>query len=495
MVNEPQTDDSASLSSNLHDNLEVIRQRLGNSSDIISRILEHDQGKIGILYIDGLTDSKTINDFILKSMLEQHFTIQQKLYNPQLLFNTIQNYGLAIGELNTYTQIQDVVQGMLEGNTAMIVDGFAQAMVSSTQGGDKRAVTEPSSQGTVRGPKDSFTESLTTNMTLVRRRIKSGKLQFEAIKLGTHTNTDIRIAYMRDIASEQIVQDIRSRLQHIEVDSVLESGYLEEYLNDHPYSPFPLMYNTERPDTIAGNLLEGRVAIFVDGTPHVLIAPVTFFQFLQSPEDYYQRFDFSSILRVIRFTSFFLSLLTPALFVASTTFHHAMIPTALLISFAAQTETVPFPTVVQAFLLIAALEILYEAGIRMPKAIGSAISFVGALVMGEAAVQAGFVSASMVIVISLTAITSFAIPSFELAITARLLRPLFLVLGASFGFLGIFLGIFCMVGHMSHLSSFGYPYLSSVAPNVIRDHKDVVFRFPLWSFRTRPVGITKNRRK
>ncbi|WP_339318801.1 spore germination protein [Paenibacillus sp. FSL R10-2734] len=495
-MNGLQRENHEELLIHLDQNMQAIQNRLGYSSDIVTRYIEHDQGQIAIVYLDGLTDSKTINDFILKSIMEQRgFDPHQSSMPPQSLFRMIQNYGIAIGNLQVYTHIQDVVGEILGGNTAILVNGYSQALVSSTQGGDKRAVSEPTSQATVRGPKDSFTESLVTNLTLVRRRIKSESLHFESLKLGEHTKTEIRVAYMRDIAEESMVQDIRMRLQQIELDGVLESGYLEEYLIDHPYSPFPLIYNTERPDTVAGSLLDGRVAIFVDGTPHVLIAPVSFFQFIQSAEDYYQRFYFSSILRMLRLVSFLMSFLTPALYVAAITFHHAMIPTPLIISFASQSENVPFPAIIQAFILIAALEILYEAGIRMPKVIGSAISIVGALVMGEAAVQAGFVASSMVIVISMTAITTFALPSYNLGITARLFRVVFLVLGATFGFFGVLLGLFCVVGHMSHLSSFGYPYLTSYAPNVPEDHKDAIFRAPLWKFRTRPVGLAQNRRK
>ncbi|WP_229106879.1 spore germination protein [Paenibacillus sp. 1001270B_150601_E10] len=494
-MNQNQLIEHTHLVKKLDTNLQMIKKKLGGSSDIVYRVLEHDKCMIGIVYIDGLVDYKIINDSIIKSLMDYPYIRKEDSNLPYHLFHSIKNYGLATGNVNTNSKLQDVIQGILEGNTIIMVNGFAHALVTNTQGGDKRAVTEPSSQGTVRGPKDSFTESITTNLTLVRRRIKSEELLFEQCKLGTHTKTDIRIAYMRNIANEKVVQDITRKLQEIEIDGVLESGYLEEYLNDNRYSPFPVMYNTERPDTVAGCLLEGRIAIFVDGTPHVLIAPVSFFSFIQSPEDYYQRFDIATALRIVRLVSFFLSILTPALYVAVSTFHHAMIPTPLIISFASQSENVPFPTVVQALILLAALEILFEAGIRLPKVVGSAISIVGALVMGEAAARAGFVSAPMVIIVSVTAIATFAIPSFNLAIVARLLRFFFLLLGASFGFFGILLGLFCLVAHMGHLQSFGYPYLASYAPNVPEDHKDVIFRFPLRKFRTRPSGITQNRRK
>jgi spore germination protein KA len=263
-------------------------------------------------------------------------------------------------------------------------------------------------------------------------------------------------------------------------------------IQDETFTPFPTIYNTERPDAACAALLEGRIVIMVDGTPFVLIAPAVFVQFFQSSEDYYQRADISTSLRFLRFFSFFLALLTPSVYIAVTTFHQEMIPTDLLISLAAQREGVPFPAVVEAIVMEITFEILREAGVRMPRAVGSAISIVGALVLGQSAVEAGIVSASMVIIVSLTAISSFVCPSFNMAISIRLLRFLFMIAAATFGLFGISIGIIIMVAHLASLRSFGVPYLSPMAPFIPAVQKDVLVRAPIWAMFTRPRFISQS---
>ncbi|MED4797818.1 spore germination protein, partial [Priestia megaterium] len=266
------------------------------------------------------------------------------------------------------------------------------------------------SQTVVRGPRDSFTETLRTNTALIRRRIKSPKLWIESQQIGEFTKTDIALVYIDGIADEQVIQEVKERLSKIDIDGILESGYIEELIQDEDYTPFPTMHNTERPDSVAAGLLEGRIAILVDGTPFVLMVPALFIQFFQAAEDYYQRADISTLIRLMRYMAFFLALLTPSAYIALTTFHQEMLPFALLISIAAQREGVPFPAIIEAFIMEITFEILREAGVRLPRAVGSAISIVGALVLGEAAVQAGLVSPAMVIVVSITAISNFVSP-------------------------------------------------------------------------------------
>jgi spore germination protein KA len=266
----------------------------------------------------------------------------------------------------------------------------------------------------------------------------------------------------------------------------LESGYIEELIEDNSYSPFPQLVNTERPDVAAANLLEGRVVILVDGTPFVLIAPISFFSLLQSPEDYYQRYMISSIIRILRFVFMVLSLLLPSLYVAVLTYHQEMVPTALLISVASSRESVPFPALVEALMMEVTFEALREAGVRLPKQVGAAVSIVGALVIGQAAVQAGLVSAPMVIVVAITGVSSFMVPHYTQGIALRMLRFPIILLAGTLGLLGVMLGVITIVVHLCTLRSFGIPYLTPIAPVKGRELKDALIRAPWWKMDTRP---------
>jgi spore germination protein KA len=299
--------------------------------------------------------------------------------------------------------------------------------------------------------------------------------------------------YIKGIANEDILGEVRRRLDGIRIDGILESGYIEDLIQDEVWTPFPTVYNSERPDVIAGGLLEGRVAILVEGTPFVLMVPVVLDSFLQSAEDYYQRYDFATFIRMLRFVSFLIALLFPSLYVAVVTYHQEVLPTSLMLNLAAQRENVPFPPIVEAFVMEVIFEILREAGLRMPKAVGNTISIVGALIIGQAAVEAGIVSSAMVIVVALTAITNFVIPSLSFAIAIRLLRFVFLVLAGTLGMYGIAVGLLMMVLHLASLRSFGIPYLKPFAPFAPSGLKDAVFRFPLWSMNRRPAFLSRDR--
>lgn len=290
----------------------------------------------------------------------------------------------------------------------------------------------------------------------------------------------------RGIAAPELVEEVMSRLRRIENDGLLASAYIEELIEDNPASPFPQVLSTERPDVASAYLLEGHVVIIADGTPSVLIAPVTFFSLLQSPEDYYERYVVGSAIRWLRYLFFAISLLGPSLYVAVLSFHQEMIPTTLLLTVAQSREQVPFPALVEAVLMESMFEALREAGARLPKQIGSAVSIVGALVIGQAAIAAGIVSAPMVMVVAITGIASFMAPRFTVGIAIRLLRFPMMFLAGFLGFLGLILGIIVILNHLLTLRSFGVPYLSPLAPMKSRELKDVLLRVPRWMANTRP---------
>ncbi|MET3942300.1 hypothetical protein ABIC22_005112 [Paenibacillus sp. PvP094] len=314
--------------------------------------------------------------------------------------------------------------------------------------------------------------------------------------IGDYTQTSVAVAYIQGIAKPEVVAEVTKRLSSIRTDSILESGYIEEFIQDAPITPFPTLINTERPDTVAGSLLDGQVAILVDGTPFVLIGPVTFFNFFQTTEDYYQRYDISTFLRAIRLLSFLVSLLLPSTFIALTTFQQEMIPTTLLISLAAQREGVPFPALLEALLMEITFEVIREAGVRMPRAIGPAISIVGALVIGQAAVEAGLVSGAMVIVVSFTAISNFVIPYFSMATAVRLMRFPFMLLAGTLGLFGILVGAVPLLVHLISLKSLGADYMMPFSPFYKSNMKDLIMRVPWWAMKTRPnekAGPNKTR--
>ncbi len=483
------------LETKIEDNIKNVRKALGNSDDIIYREIQIGKDKnvkVGIIYTDGLTDSKASQNFILETLMvdfSQTEFDKVRFENIPLYFKENMLTVVDISDIKDYTSL---FESLLSGHVILLFDGFPVGFSIGMKGGKERSVSEPTSENTIRGPKEALTENIRTNTAMIRRRINNPNLWLETIKIGTQTKTTVSFMYIKGIASDKLVEEVRIRLERINIDSILDSAYIEELIQDKTYTPFPTIYNTERPDVVAANLLEGRVAILVDGTPFVLLAPAMFIQFLHAPDDYYSRSDIATLIRILRLVGIFIATLGPSLYIAITTFHQEMLPTPLLLSLAAQREGVPFPAFIEAIMMEITFEILRESGLRLPKAIGQAVSIVGTLVIGTAAVEAGFVSAAMVIVVSITAISSFIISSYNLSISIRMLRFPFIGLAASLGLFGIVVGIIALTFHLCSLRSFGIPYMSPFAPFVKKDQKDAIFRFPRWALFSRPRLISQN---
>ncbi|SDL05335.1 spore germination protein [Paenibacillus jilunlii] len=482
-----QTGRQPGLSFELSESLAGIQSELGNSPDLIIRQIQLG-GPLRIqaaaVHLSGLADTSAVNQFVIGSLLGNmeglFMDSEEGGIDEGRLPAMILNRALEIGEAEIKEEWKEMMLAVLSGDTVILLDGYATSILCATRGGEWRSVGEPSSQLVVRGPKDGFVESVATNISLIRRRIKSPKLHLEYMKIGSETQTLVALMYVKDIAGEDLISEVRERLGKIAMNEVLESGYIEELIQDKTFTPFPTIYNTERPDVAAGNLLEGRVVIIVDGTPFVLILPAVFTQFFQSAEDYSQRFDIAILMRVVRYMSFIVLILGPSVYISLTTYHYEMIPTTLLINLLAQRENVPFPALVEALLMEGAFEILREAGVRMPRVIGQTVSVVGALILGSAVVEAGIITPIMVIVVALTGIASFAIPAYNMSIAGRLIRFAFLLLAGMFGFYGVILGLIVMVAHMNSLRSFGVPYLSPFVPLSVKGQKDTILRLPLW---------------
>lgn len=474
-----------SLEESLDLNFDKVKKAFGNSSDLITQTIhlnDADQIQIGVIYMSGL-----ISPIAIQTLLTENLKVDSCEFPLDALRSSVST----LGQVREIPDFETLYQSILSGLTVILLDGCVQGLAANTKGGEHRSVEEPTTQSVVRGPREGFTELISTNAALIRRKIKDPNLWKESMTIGRVTKTDVAIMYMNGIVNDKLVAEARIRLGRIDIDAIFESANIEELIQDETYTPFPTLYNTERPDVIAAGLMEGRIAILVDGTPFVLMAPALFTQFYQSAEDYYQRADFATLLRLLRYVCFFISLLAPSLYIAITTFHQELLPSSLLISLAAQREGIPFPAFIEAVVMEITFEILREAGVRLPKTVGQAVSIVGALVIGQAAVEAGLVSPAMVIIVAITAISNFVIPSFNMGITIRILRFLLMLIAASFGLYGVTVGLIAIVLHLCSLRSFGIPYMSPMAPFIVADQKDTIFRLPLWALHERPRLISQ----
>jgi len=482
------------LSTQLTINEQIIRNSFKNFSDLIIRTIPVSQEtKILLIYIDGLSDTKILDEVLLKPLMFEG--LPQGMGGMSTISQVLEKQLLAVSVVKTVLKMPEIITGILKGSVAILADGEAKGILAELTGFEKRAIDEPQTESTIRGPRDGFIEDLRTNTTLLRRRIRSTRFKLEAFTIGDLTQTDVVIAYIEGIASESLLVEVRSRIERIQIDAVLGSGFIEEFIEDVPFSPMPQIQNTERPDIVASSLIEGKVAILVDNTPFALIVPMTFWSGLQAVEDYYERFIYTTFIRWLRYILFNFSLFMPSLYVALTTYHPKLIPAPLLISIAAARDSVPFPAIVEAFIMEFMFEGLREAGVRLPKAIGPAVSIVGALVIGQAAVQAGIVSTPMVIVVATTGIASFAIPRYNLGTAFRMIRFVMLILAGIFGLYGIVIGFIALTIHLVNLRSFGVPYFSPVAPQIPNHLKDVLVRPPRWSLTYRPALIAGDNKR
>ncbi|MEW5954533.1 MAG: spore germination protein [Bacillota bacterium] len=478
------------LAADLGRNIQELRSIFERCSDVVMRqLVINGEPPVDafLVYIDGMVDVHLISDHVMRALQMNPALVprNQRLTGPDA-FSKIKDSFIGVVGIKTTSDMQQLVRQVVYGDAGLLIDGVAAAMVINARQWESRTVEESNTEPVVRGPRDGFTEKLRTNTTLVRRRIKSHRLKMENYKIGQLTQTDVVVAYIDGIANDKVVEEVRRRLKRIKIDGILESGYIEELIEDQPYSIFPQVNVTERPDKLAANLLEGYVAIMVDNTPVTLIVPVTVPFLLQSSEDYYNRYLYAIFVRMLRFLALNIALLLPSLYIAITTYHQEMLPTLLFISIASQREGMPFPAFVEALFMETVFEILREAGIRLPRQIGQAVSIVGALVIGDAAVKAGLVSPAIVMVVALTAIASFTIPNYSASFSIRILRFPIMVLAAILGLFGIMTALMVILYHLCSLRSFGVPYLSPLAPINFHDMQDTIIRMPRWSMFQRP---------
>lgn len=486
------------LSGNITDDVQQLKVIFDRSFDVVYREFEINNSIKGILiFIDGLVDMELVDSDILKSLLNYG---KGAVQSGNIKINEIEkfllNQVITASDIKSNININDIIEGILLGETILLIDGSQQAISIDLSKFDKRNVEEPQMEPVVRGPREGFTENLRTNTSLIRRRLKTPKLKMENIRIGRLSKTDVVITYLDGIVNDSLVQEVWQRISRIDIDAIMGSGNIEEMIEDNSFSVFPQFGITERPDRLASSLLEGHVGIIVDTTPVALIAPNVFIQMMQSSEDYYDRFIPVSFIRCIRYFFFGVSLLLPSFYIALLSFHQGMIPRTLLLTIASSREGIPLPVFVESIFMQIFFEALLEAGIRLPKVAGQTVSIVGGLVIGQAAIQAGIVSAATVIIVSITGIASFIIPRFNLTSAVRVIRFFMILLSSILGLYGMFVGLLIVLIHMVKLRSFGVPFLSPVAPLNLSDLKDIFIRAPLWSMISRPEFMeTKDKKR
>lgn len=475
------------LTSDLDSNLSIIKKYFGNSSGLVVREIMMGRENVRglVLFIEGMVNTAIIDE-VVRSLIIDTVKTMDLPEGRKELFYYIKQKVIPVVEINEVGDLEKFFNLLLFGDTAVLIENIDKALLVGTKGWKTRQIQESEAETVVRGSRESFIESIHDNLALIRRRIPIPQLWVEMFTIGSLTKTRVALVYIKGLAGEDIIKEARNRLEKIDTDRILESGDVEGFIEDCPFTVFPLMQRTERADWVEGSLLEGQFAVLTDGSPFVLLAPATFFSMLQSPEDHFEKTPVGTFLRLLRFIAITVAAVLPGFYVAVVNYHVELLPTDLLVSIMANREGVPFPVVFELFVMESVFEVLREAGIRLPTTIGPAISIVGALVLGDAAIRAGLVSPPVVIVVALTAIASFVVPNYAVGIAGRLIRFLFVVLGAVFGIFGIQAGTLLLIVHLCSLRSFGVPYMAPAAPLVWRDMKDHLFRTWIWDQETRP---------
>lgn len=483
------------LTKELEQNMAAIRARFRDCGDIVMRefCIGGGAGRLWMIYTDNIVDGDTIRDCIMTNLMLRYENGQR-----EGLLETLLNQAIAVGEMAKITTIAEVCDAVLWGDTVLLMDGDDFALQASTKSFPTRGVNKAETEVVVQGPKDAYTEVVSTNIVLTRRRIRDTALKLKRKKGGSRSRTDIALLYMEDLVRPEILREIERQLDGLQADALFDSGALEQLLEKRKYSPFPQLQMTERPDKTASALLEGRVVLLVDNTPYAILLPATLNTFLQASEDYYDRWEIMSFIRLLRYGAALLSVLLPGLYIAFAVYHPHVLPTALALKIAFTREAIPFSVVWEVLIMELSFELLREAGIRLPSPVSSTIGIVGGIIIGSAAVEAGIVSPVVVIVAALTGICSFVIPNVSLASGLRLSKYPVIFLAAIFGLLGVWAGILLLLAHLAGLVSYGIPYLypycsSSVNGDV--DWEDSILRLPLSKMKRRPIFTRPDARK
>lgn len=464
------------------ENIGFIKKILGNSIDLETRelVLENDFQKIelGISFISNISDIDIINKSILEMVYTNFHRLKEKISQKELI-KFFKNNLLAVSEVVLEEKYGEIINKLLNGDTVIFFENYKEVIAIGSKGYKERAIEKPTNHISVKGSKDSFTESLATNISLVRRRMRNPNLWVKKYVIGKKSNTNVALLYINGITDQKLIDEFEKRINNEKIENIVDSSYLKGYLREKSPSLFPLMYDTERPDSVMGNLYEGRIVVLVDGSPYAIIAPTTFFHFLSSPEDYYNKSIIGSAFRIIRYIAMFLAIFLPSFYMCVIKFHSEILPINLLYSIMGQRTKVPLPAGYEIILTLFAFDLLTEAGTRMPMMVGNALSFVGAIVIGQSAVEADLISSMMLIIVAVNGIGTLTIPDYDMGLSVKLVRYFLLIFAMLFGFTGLTIATVILLVHLTSLRSFGMGYLYPVAPFAKKGLLDTILVSPV----------------
>jgi len=479
---------SQALSSSLSENIGELKTLLQGCDDFKYRPFTTATDKEGyLIYSHILVDSQFISQTILPNLFNLQLPTKPGLWSKAI---TTQ---LPFLPESSYTQWADITLKILAGNTLILLEGMSEAYIADTAKIEARPIGKPETEPVIRGPLEAFAEELAPNLAIIRSRFKDPKLKINLLILGKESRTTVALLYLDGVIEPEVLDEVRRRLSSTNLRSVQESGFLMEFLSEDTWSPFPLIQSTERPDKTVAALTEGRAAILVTGSPYSLLLPTVFWHYFQSSDDYFQNYLIASFIRPLRYLAYLLAVSLPSLYIIVTVFHPQLLPLRFLLSLTTARERVPIPTILEVVGMLLVLDLFREATLRLPKTIGPAIGIVGALVMGEAAVSAGVISPVMVIIIALTAVVTFAVPSEDLRGTARMASYFLVILSSILGLYGFLLGFSAVLLHVSSLESVGVPYLSPVSSFHWKEWSDIFVRAPWSNLRKKPQRLQSER--
>lgn len=467
------------LSSSFDENIKTINKLFEDDDTIVKRRFKN-KHKLNfyLFYSDGLVSSIVLNEHIMQPLLEC------EVKKGKDSIEELQNHVINVSETKVTSKLKDIVQAVSYGDTALLIDGQDNAVIMSSKAFFMRGVEEPDNEKYVSGPREGFTEVLLANLSLIKRRLRTDNLKMKYYSFGERTHTQACICYIDGIADKEILKELYNRLDKINIDSVLDVNYLAEQIRDMPYSLFRQTGITEKPDAVVGKLLEGRIALFIDGSPVVMTVPYLFIENFQVGDDYYTNYFYASVSRFIRAIAYFLTILTPALYLAVAAFHKEMFPTIFLVNVSTDRSGVPFPVIIEMITMFIVFDILREAGVRMPSGIGTALSIVGALVIGQAAVDAKLLDAPVIIIVAFSSITGLLNPRMGAAIT--IVRMFFLIAAGILGLYGFILALAILVIHLYNLTSLGVWQLKTYESVNYQNIKDIFIRGPWFKMIKRP---------
>lgn len=446
------------VSASVKKNKQILEHAYHACADLIIRSFatkDSVENNMLIAYLGGTANVEEINEHVMKGLQSSN----RPLDGLKALEQSV-----AITDTKKIHTFNDVFINIADGKPVLFAEGINTALSLGMSKWATRAVEDTQTEPVIRGAKEGFVESMQVNVTLLRKRIRTPRLKLKTLVIGDYSRTQVALLYIDGLCDPELLKEVKKRINGINIDGVWDGGMVQEQIQDNQRSVFPQILTTERPDVVCASLLDGKCSLIFEGSPNTLILPTTFFAFMQSPEDYYVGYMISSLLRMLRFGFLLIALLAPAFYIAIVTFHQEMIPTTLIMAMASMREQVPFPALVEALVMEITFEGLREAGVRLPHQVGQAISIVGALVIGQAAIMASLVSPAMVIIVSITAIASFMIPHYELSISVRILRIPIMIIAGMVGLFGVVLSVIVIVVHLASLRSFGTPYLEPLAP-------------------------------